>query len=591
MGKRRLTSCITIFNFVIVISLIFHINIDDMKKNTLLFLKTPDVYFAKDAYSFLRKYQVKILAQYDNLAIEVYVTGEQLKLLAGSNFFTEIHTSAFSKEYMETLSADQKEIAAAWNLSTQKLRYRAKEQKLTNDKTSSWGAEGYDEPFPYSEISESYLLETIQKSGLYPALSIKREEKHYDQKITSKKHQDLENRLLHIVKDETKFYHLSRLAIAYPELEEILPNLPPEVINDLFDEKKQNEFNIDQGLSTVSEPSCWRMNGEISVGVVFVESSRDGGPRFTSQERTILRSEVQTALNWLSLENVLGNLTWVYNFQNVQIDKANGTNSSEEDYWLFPAMQRVVYNDNIYPAGLLGTAFYRQDMREANNSRHAIVIFITRFANWWHAYANSHCVRICDRRDWGGRTINNVDTHVAHEVSHLFGAADEYAGNSGTPCRTCSTLHGCDRIVNANCEACAAPSYDCVMADRLLKMCTWTRKQIGWPPSLIFLPATMAFGSLSRGSSRTLQFTIRNRTGNNITISWRASPPGSVFEWSAFNGTLNNGASRSFAVTFRPRGNAIETGRLIVSTNAPGEPHFVGFVGKGLGGFPVPGEE
>jgi hypothetical protein len=58
-----------------------------MKKNALLFLKTPDIYLAKDACSFLRKYQVKILAQYDNLAIEVYSTDEQLKLLAGNDFF------------------------------------------------------------------------------------------------------------------------------------------------------------------------------------------------------------------------------------------------------------------------------------------------------------------------------------------------------------------------------------------------------------------------------------------------------------------------------------------------------------------------
>jgi hypothetical protein len=152
-------------------------------------------------------------------------------------------------------------------------------------------------------------------------------------------------------------------------------------------------------------------------------------------------------------------------------------------------MGLVSYNGNTYTANWSGIADYREDMRTANRSAHAFVIFVTPYANSWHAYASGGRITLANKNNWGGWGRNTIDMITAHETSHLFGAADEYTG-SGTPCSSCGTLHGCDQIPNGNCGSCAHPQQDCVMDANQRRLCGYSRGQIGW--ATIFVETTTA---------------------------------------------------------------------------------------------------
>jgi hypothetical protein len=172
-------------------------------------------------------------------------------------------------------------------------------------------------------------------------------------------------------------------------------------------------------------------------------------------------------------------------------------------------MAEVSYSGNTYTADWAGVGAYREDMRVANRSRHALVIFVTPFTNCWHAYASGGRVTLARRDDWGGWGRGTIDRIAAHEVSHLFGSSDEYGGSGGTPCSTCASLHGCDQIPNGNCKACARPHQDCMMAGNNHRICPWTRGQIGW--SHLFVELTTADVQWA-GTDDTVTLDIGDRT-------------------------------------------------------------------------------
>lgn len=108
------------------------------------------------------------------------------------------------------------------------------------------------------------------------------------------------------------------------------------------------------------------------------------------------------------------------------------------------------------------------------------------------------------------------------------------------------------------------------------------------PEALEFSPVTITFGSVAVGSVAQRVLRIANRTGMTVAISFPASPPGSVFSWQAFSGTLNNGTERRVDLAFRPMSSAIERATLTVTSDTAASPNTIGLVGKGPGGFPVP---
>lgn len=295
--------------------------------------------------------------------------------------------------------------------------------------------------------------------------------------LTAKEFTRFQEQLTKRYDDETLAYHLARLGNELgPVYREVILELPDWVL-----------VIVLEWLHP--EADCWKMTGEMSVGVVFVESSRSGGPTFSTAERSDICNEIIAGLNWLSAAHPGRNLRWVYDFQFISIDVADGDDQSDEAYWRDPAMSQVSYHQNTYPGTWGAVAEYREDMRLRNNSEHAITVFATPYGTEWHAYASGSRLTLARRNNWGNWGLGALDRITSHEVCHLFGAADEYTG-SGTPCNTCNSLHGCDQVRNGNCGACADSREDCVMDANAGRLCSWTRGQIGW--SHLFVELTTA---------------------------------------------------------------------------------------------------
>jgi hypothetical protein len=439
----------------------------------LFLLRRPSAAARREAANRLREVGAQVVAQYGDGALEALVTPDQARALAESGMFLAQLKGPMSREHLAKLGDEQRRVVELWNArSAAGFRRLGKDRSL---RERSWGEEERDAPRAYSTIDPEDFFELVNRYQESTGERLLPHEPDRDYRRRPSRKKDFtadefaayERRLAERYKDERLAYELARLAVrlgpGYYELVADLPDWLIEAILELF----------------FREAACWRMTGEMSVGLVFVESSQSGGPKFTATERNEVCNEILTGLNWLSSEHPDGNLSWVYDFQFITIDVADGDNDSEESYWRDPAMAEVVYDGNTYSASWSAVADYREDMRLNNRSAHAFVVFVTPYGNSWHAYAGGGRVTLARRNNWGGWGRGTIDMITAHEASHLFGAADEYTG-SGTPCSSCSTTHGCDNIPNGNCGACARPRQSCVMDGNSQRLCGYTRGQIGW---------------------------------------------------------------------------------------------------------------
>ena len=450
------------------------------RTSSLLLLRNPSTAARQEAVRQLREMGVAVVAQFGGVAIEVLATRDQAEAIANLGMFASRLRGPMKTEHLEKLSAEQRQIVTIWN-----ARFAPSYRKLKDDDTNvgkAWSDEDRREPLPYTAIGPEAFIELVgkyeerTKKKLLPPEP--RTKKGKPQRpMSADDFRKFEKRLADAYKNPTLAYHLARLLQRLDRrYESVLLRLPPELLQEIFE-------------LFFAEAVCWRMTGEMSVGIVFVESSRSGGPKFSNSERTDICNEILGGHSWLTSEHPEGNLSWVYDIQMIKIDVANGSGDPQEDYWRDPAMGLVNYNGNTYAAAWSGIADYREDMRVANRSAHAFVIFVTPYANSWYAYASSGRITLANKDNWAGWGRGTIDMITAHETSHLFGSSDEYTG-SGTPCSSCDTLHGCAQIPNGNCGACAHPRQDCVMDRNSRRLCAYTRGQIGW--ATLFVETTTA---------------------------------------------------------------------------------------------------
>ena len=453
------------------------------KKQYFFLLSQQSLSFRRDAVDKLRSLGVVVLAQYTTVAIVGRATPKQIESAQRTGLFTAAIKGVFSKEHMEKLKTDEeRRVIELWN-----NRFTRSYRELQKDFThvgKAWATPGFDEPFAYSKIGVEDFLQLVKKYEDKTGKPILKDILQKDTsigrrqvKLSPKEFVAYEQKLTDVYKDATLAYHLSRLALQFgSKYYSVFLKLPREFLDLLL------EYFF-------AEADCWVMKGEISVGIVFVESSQSGGPKFSTSERNSICDEILEGQAWLAEQQPYGNLSWVYDFQFITIDVANGNNDSEEAYWRNPAMGEVSYNGNSYAAAWSGVGDYREDMRTNNRSAHAMVIFVTPYGNSWHAYASSGRVTLAKRNNWGGWGQGTIDMITAHETSHLFGSSDEYTG-SGTPCSSCETKHGCYQLPNGNCGSCASPHQSCVMDGNSRRLCAYTKGHIGWAD--IFIETTTA---------------------------------------------------------------------------------------------------
>jgi hypothetical protein len=451
----------------------------------LFLLARPGPEARREAASYLRDIGVRVTAIHGDAALVGTATGRHIELAAATGLFSAISRGPIGREAMASLAESapvQREVAELWNFQHSE-RYR----KLGLDDSKrdiTWGdgrvdPHGPDTPFAaddfkaavcdyYRTTEDEFLARDFEQVPKELVARVRR-------KPDAKAFLELEEALRARYEDETVAYHLARLTLA----------LEPKWLPAVFD--LAQEFVV---LFFLLEAACWKMEGEIAVGVVFVQSSKAGGPKFSTTERNTLKARVFDGLQWLAQEApTAAHLTWVFDWQYVKVDVANGTNSSSEDYWRNPAMGQVAFQGNTYSANWSGVGDYRDDLRIHFLSAHALVIFVTPYGNSWHAYASGGRITLAERNNWGNWGIGTVDEITAHEMCHLFGAADEYTG-SGTPCSSCGGQFGCYKLPNGNCGSCAEPHQSCIMDQNTRRLCAYTQGHIGWADLFVELHTT-----------------------------------------------------------------------------------------------------
>ena len=212
--------------------------------------------------------------------------------------------------------------------------------------------------------------------------------------------------------------------------------------------------------------------GTVAVNVILV---RGQAPPYTfsQMEYDTVVAEIQDGLGWLGSLEPKANVSWFYDFREVtlDLDPAQIPDFSE-DTWRDAAMAKLGY-----PASWSGLEKLVRDRRTALSTDWSFAIFVTRFPLWHFAYAfKPRVVMNYDLDGWG---IDDMDRVAAHEVGHIFGAADEYAESKCD----CKERFGYLQVENANCELCASTHVDCLMSRNTWALCDYTRGQLGWRDS------------------------------------------------------------------------------------------------------------
>ena len=104
-------------------------------------------------------------------------------------------------------------------------------------------------------------------------------------------------------------------------------------------------------------------------------------------------------------------------------------------------------------------------------------------------------------------------------------------------------------------------------------------------PQLTISPASVAFGSVSVGSSGSQTITLTNAGNATLTVT-QASPSGTGFSMSGASMpmTINAGSSASFSAIFAPTTTGAASGSISIVSNAPGSPAAIALSGTGIQG-------
>ncbi len=209
--------------------------------------------------------------------------------------------------------------------------------------------------------------------------------------------------------------------------------------------------------------------GKVAVNIIVVEG-KVPPYTFSPMERDTLVAEIQDGLGWLGSQEFKAAVSWFYELRRVALDLDPAqVPDFTEDTWRDAAMASLGY-----PANWDGLEQFVRARRAALGTEWTVAIFLTRFPLWHFAYAfKPRIVLSYDLDGWG---VDDMDRIVAHEMGHIFGAADEYAESKCT----CAERFGYLQVENGNCELCAPGHVQCIMSHNAWSMCEYTRGQLGW---------------------------------------------------------------------------------------------------------------
>ncbi|HKZ94228.1 MAG TPA: PKD domain-containing protein [Candidatus Bathyarchaeia archaeon] len=186
--------------------------------------------------------------------------------------------------------------------------------------------------------------------------------------------------------------------------------------------------------------------GKVAVGVILLESDASIDPpteSWTPARESQVVNEIQTALNWWSLQNPLTGVSFALtlNYRVPTSYEPVNRPHTDEGLWIREAMNYLGYSGAHY---FTQVRDYVNDLRSNAGADWAFAMFIVDSYNdpdgsftdmtpggwFWFAYAylgGPFLVMTYDNDNWG---IDRMDRVTAHETGHIFYATDEYDGRT-----------------------------------------------------------------------------------------------------------------------------------------------------------------
>lgn len=236
------------------------------------------------------------------------------------------------------------------------------------------------------------------------------------------------------------------------------------------------------------------MTGTIAVGVILPESDPVSSENWTAPEINIVHAEIIEGLNfWTSQYEALygpnNKPTFVYDYHDKASTQYEPINRSDENSWIGDVMYRMGYT---VPGIFAQVRAYNNAIRTSKGTNWAFTIFVAdssydasigdgKFPNGTFAYAymyGPYAVMTYTNATWGSGRMNQV---CAHEIGHIFGAADEYTDPYGMTCDFGN--YGYLGVPNSNCANNNPSSVSCIMKLNTLTICDSSKGQVGWRDS------------------------------------------------------------------------------------------------------------
>jgi len=230
------------------------------------------------------------------------------------------------------------------------------------------------------------------------------------------------------------------------------------------------------------------MIGKVAVGIILPESAGANENWSSARQDTVIQ-KITAGCNWWATMGTNAHLTFYYDVHRSVPTRYEPIElaSSQDSLWIsevlsnmgYSGADTIVQNDNYLNAvrSQLGTDwafsyFVVDDLNDANSA----------FSDGFFAYTYVGGPRTVMTYNNGGWNIANMDLVAAHEMGHIFWAADEYCQVGYSCCDFNS--YGYLNIPNSNCAYNNPASVDCMMLDNSpVALCAFSRQQIGWKDS------------------------------------------------------------------------------------------------------------
>ena len=213
---------------------------------------------------------------------------------------------------------------------------------------------------------------------------------------------------------------------------------------------------LSPGYDEVSE----FMVGRVAVGIIMPESNGAIDPSTENWDIARMNNvvaKIQAAMSWWNAQNPNGNLSFVYDihYQVPSSYEPINRSSNEDTLWVAETLTTLGYPGTNWFTQVLN---YLNNIRSANNTDWAAVAYVVdslndsdgTFTDGYFGYSyGSLIVMTYDNDGWG---IGNMNSVMAHEFAHNFGAGDEYC-SPGYACCYGGGQYGYLGIPNSNCEA------------------------------------------------------------------------------------------------------------------------------------------